>query len=60
VPAYLAAYDYQPVSLHAIVRTLLGASPTGRLPVTIAAADGSGATLYPYGAGIGYPDDSTS
>jgi beta-N-acetylhexosaminidase len=55
VPAYLAAYDYQPVSLHAIVRTLVGASPTGHLPVTISTPDGSN-VLYPYGSGLSYPD----
>jgi beta-N-acetylhexosaminidase len=41
---YLAAYDYQPVSVTALADVLLGRAPaTGRLPVTIEG-------LYPYGS----------
>jgi beta-N-acetylhexosaminidase len=49
-PTYLAAYGYQPVSVAALVDTLLGAQPTGRLPVTIRTPDG-GELLFPYGSG---------
>lgn len=53
-PAYLAAYDYQPPSLAALADALVGtAEPTGRLPVTIRTADGSG-VLFGYGSGTGY------
>jgi beta-N-acetylhexosaminidase len=42
---YLAAYDYQPVSITALATVLQGRAPApGRLPVTIKG-------LYPYGAG---------
>ena len=42
---YLAAYDYQPVSITALAAVLQGRAPApGRLPVTIKG-------LYPYGAG---------
>lgn len=51
-PTYLAAYGYQPNSLTAAVNTLFGANPTGRLPVTIHAADDSGTTLYRLGYGL--------
>jgi beta-N-acetylhexosaminidase len=48
---YLAAYDYQPVSVAALADVLTGrAAPTGRLPVTIRSADG-GTVLFPFGAG---------
>lgn len=52
-PTYLAAYDYQPVTTTALADTLLGANPTGRLPVTVPTSSGDG-TLLPYGSGIGY------
>ena len=53
-PTYVAAYDYQPVSLQALADALAGTSrPTGRLPVTIPTADGT-ATLYRYGTGLTY------
>lgn len=52
-PTYLAAYDYQPVSVSALAATLLGTDPTGHLPVTVPTADGTG-TLVPYGTGLGY------
>jgi beta-N-acetylhexosaminidase len=45
-PAYVAAYDYQPVSITALAAVLQGQAPaTGRLPVTIEG-------LYPYGSGL--------
>ncbi len=50
---YLAAYDYQPVSVTALANTLLGTTPIGRLPVTIRQVPG-GATLFAFGSGIGY------
>jgi beta-N-acetylhexosaminidase len=53
-PTYLAAYDYQPVSVTALVDTLLGADPTGHLPVTVPSAAGD-QVLFRYGSGIGYP-----
>jgi beta-N-acetylhexosaminidase len=47
---YLAAYDYQPVSVTALADVLAGRTrATGRLPVTIRSADG-GAVLFPYGS----------
>ena len=55
VPTYLATYGYTAHSVEALARVLFGeAQPTGRLPVTIPRADGTGA-LYPYGHGLGYP-----
>jgi beta-N-acetylhexosaminidase len=50
---YLAAYGYQPVTTTAIADTLLGAEPTGHLPVTVPDAAGD-ATLLPYGSGLTY------
>jgi beta-N-acetylhexosaminidase len=52
-PTYLAAYDYQPVSMAALTDTLVGANPTGRLPVTIRTLAGD-QVLFRYGAGLGY------
>jgi beta-N-acetylhexosaminidase len=50
-PAYLAAYDYQPVSVTALADVLTGRAPTpGRLPVTIRTPDGT-TVLYPFGSG---------
>jgi beta-N-acetylhexosaminidase len=49
---YLASYSYADVSLQSAVKVLFGEiAPSGRLPVTIPTADGSG-VLYPYGAGL--------
>ncbi|MEU1628907.1 glycoside hydrolase family 3 N-terminal domain-containing protein [Streptomyces sp. NPDC020096] len=50
---YLAAYDYQPVSVTALADTLLGTAPVGHLPVSVPAASGGG-TLFAFGSGIGY------
>jgi beta-N-acetylhexosaminidase len=52
-PTYLATYDYQPVSLTALVNALLGTRPTGHLPVTIRTVAGD-AVLFAYGSGSGY------
>ncbi|OLE25340.1 MAG: hypothetical protein AUG44_16370 [Actinobacteria bacterium 13_1_20CM_3_71_11] len=52
-PTYLATYGYQPVSIAALVDTLLGANPTGRLPVTVRTPDGT-RVLFPFGSGKGY------
>jgi beta-N-acetylhexosaminidase len=47
---YVAAYDYQPVSVIALADALVGNAPmTGRLPVTIRSADGA-SVLFPYGS----------
>lgn len=54
VNADLAAFGYQPNSLQAIVDTLFGANPTGRLPVTIPLANQPGTTLYRIGTGLHY------
>ena len=49
----VATYSWTRPSMYAAARVLLGAvNPTGTLPVTIPAADGS--VLYPYGHGLGY------
>jgi beta-N-acetylhexosaminidase len=50
---YVAAYDYQPVSLTALTEVLVGGEPTGRLPVTVRSLAGD-QVLFPYGAGIGF------
>ena len=55
VPAYLSTYSWTGVSLESLVRVLYGeVDPTGKLPVTIPAADDPGAVLYPFGHGLGY------
>ncbi|BCJ57571.1 glycoside hydrolase family 3 protein [Micromonospora endophytica] len=56
-PTYLAAYGYRDVSLAAIADTIVGAEPTGRLPVTIRTPDGT-KVLFRYGSGIGYRTDA--
>jgi beta-N-acetylhexosaminidase len=49
-PTYLAAYDYQPVSVVALADALTGAAKaTGHLPVTIRTPDGS-QVLFPFGS----------
>jgi beta-N-acetylhexosaminidase len=52
-PTYVAAYDYQPVSLAALTEVLVGGEPTGRLPVTVRSLAGD-QVLLPYGSGLGY------
>ncbi|MFG2074610.1 glycoside hydrolase family 3 protein [Nonomuraea maritima] len=50
---YLATYSWEKPAMEATARVLFGrTSPTGRLPVTIPATDGS--VLYPYGHGLRY------
>jgi beta-N-acetylhexosaminidase len=54
-PTYLATYGFNPVSLQALVRVLFGeVDPSGKLPVTIPAADDPGRVLFPYGFGLSY------
>lgn len=53
-PTYLATYGYTPASMESLTRVLFGeVNPSGKLPVTIPRADGSGA-LYPFGHGLRY------
>jgi beta-N-acetylhexosaminidase len=52
-PTYLAAYGYQPVSTTALAGVLLGADPTGRLPVTVRTATGD-RVLFRFGSGLRY------
>jgi len=52
---FITSLDYQPVSLHALVRAMFGEiNPTGKLPVTITDPPPSKTVLYPLGYGIGY------
>jgi beta-N-acetylhexosaminidase len=53
VQTNVATYSWTRPSMYAAARVLFGGvNPTGKLPVTIPAADGS--VLYPYGHGLGY------
>ena len=50
---FITSLDYQPVSLHALVRAMFGEINTqGTLPVTITEAPPSTKVLYPFGYGI--------
>ena len=50
---FITSYDYQPVSLHALVRAMFGEIQTrGRLPVTIREPSPSTKVLYPFGYGL--------
>jgi beta-N-acetylhexosaminidase len=50
---FLTTYDYQPVSLQALVRVLFGEIDAGgKLPVTITAPAPSTTVLYPFGFGL--------
>ncbi|WP_245765485.1 glycoside hydrolase family 3 protein [Nonomuraea jiangxiensis] len=52
-PTYLATYSWERPAMEATARVLFGRTkPSGRLPVTIPAADGS--VLYPYGHSLRY------
>jgi beta-N-acetylhexosaminidase len=51
---FLATYGYQPASLTALVQTLFGAQPLGRLPVTIRGASDPTVVVAPYGTGLSY------
>lgn len=47
---FLATYGYRDISLAALADILVGAQPTGRLPVTIRTPDGA-PLLHPFGSG---------
>jgi beta-N-acetylhexosaminidase len=50
---FITTYDYQPVSLQALVRVLFGeVGVRGKLPVTITEPSPSTKVLYPYGYGL--------
>jgi beta-N-acetylhexosaminidase len=53
-PTYLATYGYTAASLESLTRVVFGeVDPSGRLPVAIPRADGTG-VLYPFGHGLSY------
>jgi len=53
-PTYLATYGFTAAQMESLTRVLFGeVNPSGKLPVTIPRADGSGA-LYPFGHGLSY------
>jgi beta-N-acetylhexosaminidase len=53
-PTVVDTYGYTADQVESLVRVLLGeVNPTGRLPVSIARADGTG-ELFPFGHGLGY------
>ncbi len=53
-PTYLATYGFTPDSIESSVRVMYGeVNPSGKLPVTIPTADGTG-VLYPFGHGLSY------
>jgi beta-N-acetylhexosaminidase len=52
----LATYDFQPVSLDALVNVMFGQRPpAGRLPVTVRKPPPSRTVLYPFGFGLAPP-----
>lgn len=52
---YLATYGFRAVSMEALSRVLFGeVNPSGRLPVSIPAANDPKNILYPYGYGLSY------
>jgi beta-N-acetylhexosaminidase len=52
----LASYDFQPVSLEALVNVMFGQrAPGGRLPVTIRKPPPSRTVLYPFGFALALP-----
>ena len=53
-PTYLATYGFTPGSIESLARVMFGeVNPSGKLPVTIPTADGTG-VLYPFGHGLSY------
>ena len=53
-PTVLDTYGYTAHQVESLVRVLFGeVNPTGRLPVSIPRADGTG-ELFPFGHGLGY------
>jgi len=53
-PTVLDTYGYTTAQVESLVRVLFGeVAPTGKLPVSIPRADGTG-ELYPFGHGLGY------
>ena len=53
-PTYLTTYGFTAAQMESLTRVLFGeVNPSGKLPVTIPRADGSGA-LYPFGHGLSY------
>ena len=53
-PTVLDTYGYTAGQIESLVRVLFGeVNPTGRLPVSIPRADGTG-ELFPFGHGLGY------
>jgi beta-N-acetylhexosaminidase len=52
---FITSLDYQPISLHALVRALFGQlDPSGELPVTVTQPHRPKAVLYPFGYGLSY------
>jgi len=50
---FVTGYDYQPVSLHALVRAMFGEiQASGKLPVTITEPPPSKTVLFPFGYGL--------
>ena len=53
VSTFITGYDYQPVSLNALVRAMFGGVHlTGKLPVTVPKPPPSRHVLYPFGYGL--------
>jgi beta-N-acetylhexosaminidase len=53
----LASYDFQPVSLDALVNVMFGQRPpAGRLPVTVRKPPPSRTVLYRFGFGLAPPN----
>lgn len=52
VDAFIAAYDFQPVSVNAVVAAMFARRPPpGKLPVTVPKANHPNRVLYPFGFG---------